>query len=63
MRASIGTAASYGCIRMPNEDVIDLFDRVVIDARGAATANPPLPELRQAGFQKSLARPLTSQSP
>ena len=28
MRASIGTAASYGCIRMFNEDVIDLFDRV-----------------------------------
>ncbi len=30
MRASIGTAASYGCIRMLNEDVIDLFDRVAI---------------------------------
>jgi hypothetical protein len=28
MRRSIGTAASYGCIRMLNEDVIDLFDRV-----------------------------------
>ncbi|HKN30147.1 MAG TPA: L,D-transpeptidase [Roseiarcus sp.] len=32
MRASIGTAASYGCIRMLNEDVIDLFDRVAIGA-------------------------------
>jgi lipoprotein-anchoring transpeptidase ErfK/SrfK len=30
MRRSIGTAASYGCIRMRNEDVIDLFDRVQI---------------------------------
>jgi lipoprotein-anchoring transpeptidase ErfK/SrfK len=30
MRASIGTAASYGCIRMLNEDVIDLFDRVAV---------------------------------
>jgi lipoprotein-anchoring transpeptidase ErfK/SrfK len=30
MRASIGTAASYGCIRMLNEDVVDLFDRVSI---------------------------------
>jgi lipoprotein-anchoring transpeptidase ErfK/SrfK len=30
MRRSIGTAASYGCIRMLNEDVIDLFDRVSI---------------------------------
>ncbi|PSC02953.1 hypothetical protein SLNSH_21455 [Alsobacter soli] len=30
MRASIGTAASYGCIRMYNEDVIDLFDRVAV---------------------------------
>ncbi len=28
MRRSIGTAASYGCIRMRNEDVIDLFNRV-----------------------------------
>lgn len=28
MRASIGTAASYGCIRMLNEDVVDLYDRV-----------------------------------
>ena len=28
MRASIGSAASYGCIRMYNEDVIDLFERV-----------------------------------
>lgn len=28
MRRSIGTAASYGCIRMRNEDVIDLYNRV-----------------------------------
>jgi len=28
MRASVGTAASYGCIRMLNEDVTDLFNRV-----------------------------------
>ena len=32
MRASIGTAASYGCIRMYNEDVIDLYDRVSVGA-------------------------------
>jgi lipoprotein-anchoring transpeptidase ErfK/SrfK len=25
---SIGTYASYGCIRMLNADIIDLFDRV-----------------------------------
>lgn len=30
MRSSIGTAASYGCIRMLNEDVVDLFDRVSV---------------------------------
>jgi lipoprotein-anchoring transpeptidase ErfK/SrfK len=30
MRASVGTAASYGCIRMRNEDVIDLYDRVSV---------------------------------
>jgi lipoprotein-anchoring transpeptidase ErfK/SrfK len=32
MRASIGTAASYGCIRMLNEDVVDLFDRISVGA-------------------------------
>jgi lipoprotein-anchoring transpeptidase ErfK/SrfK len=30
MRASVGTAASYGCIRMYHEDVIDLYDRVSV---------------------------------
>lgn len=29
-RESIGTRASYGCIRMYNEDVVELFDRVTI---------------------------------
>ncbi|MGL4637035.1 MAG: L,D-transpeptidase [Beijerinckiaceae bacterium] len=28
MRGSIGTAASYGCIRMLNEDIVHLFDQV-----------------------------------
>ena len=28
MRGSIGSAASFGCIRMLNEDILDLFDRV-----------------------------------
>ena len=28
MRKSVGTYASYGCIRMLNEDVVDLFARV-----------------------------------
>jgi lipoprotein-anchoring transpeptidase ErfK/SrfK len=30
MRHSIGTAASYGCIRMYNEDVLDLYRRVEV---------------------------------
>lgn len=30
MRRSVGTAASYGCIRMYNEDVMDLFRRVSV---------------------------------
>jgi lipoprotein-anchoring transpeptidase ErfK/SrfK len=30
MRKSVGSAASYGCIRMYNEDVVDLFDRVAV---------------------------------
>jgi lipoprotein-anchoring transpeptidase ErfK/SrfK len=36
MRESIGTAASYGCIRMYNEDVLDLFQRVRIGTRVVA---------------------------
>ena len=27
---SIGTYASYGCIRMYNQDIVDLFDRVTV---------------------------------
>jgi lipoprotein-anchoring transpeptidase ErfK/SrfK len=30
MRRSVGTAASYGCIRMYNEDVMDLYHRVEV---------------------------------
>jgi lipoprotein-anchoring transpeptidase ErfK/SrfK len=30
MRRSVGTAASYGCIRMYNEDVVDLYHRVYV---------------------------------
>ena len=30
MRRSIGSAASFGCIRMYNEDILDLFDRVSV---------------------------------
>jgi lipoprotein-anchoring transpeptidase ErfK/SrfK len=30
MRASVGTSASYGCIRMLNEDVKDLYSRVSV---------------------------------
>ena len=29
--SSIGTFASYGCIRMYNQDILDLFDRVSVD--------------------------------
>ena len=32
MRRSVGTAASYGCIRMYNEDVVDLYQRVSVGA-------------------------------
>lgn len=32
MRSSIGTSASYGCIRMLNEDVADLYERVEVGA-------------------------------
>lgn len=28
--SSIGTFASYGCIRMHNQDIVDLFDRVSV---------------------------------
>jgi lipoprotein-anchoring transpeptidase ErfK/SrfK len=36
MRRSVGTAASYGCIRMYNEDVVDLFHRVQVGTRVVA---------------------------
>jgi lipoprotein-anchoring transpeptidase ErfK/SrfK len=34
---SIGSFASYGCIRMRNEDVIDLFQRVRVGTRVVVT--------------------------
>lgn len=34
---SIGTYASYGCIRMFNEDIIDLFERVRVGTRVLVT--------------------------
>lgn len=37
MRASIGTAASFGCIRMLNEDIVDLFARVATGTPVLAT--------------------------
>ncbi|WP_424363490.1 L,D-transpeptidase [Methylocystis parvus] len=37
MRASIGSAASYGCIRMLNEDIVDLYDRVAVGATVVVT--------------------------
>jgi lipoprotein-anchoring transpeptidase ErfK/SrfK len=36
MRKSVGTAASYGCIRMYNEDVVDLYHRVEVGTRVVA---------------------------
>lgn len=34
---SIGTYASYGCIRMLNEDIIDLYDQVSVGTRVVVT--------------------------
>ena len=31
--SSIGTFASYGCIRMMNDDIVDLYDRVDVGTR------------------------------
>jgi lipoprotein-anchoring transpeptidase ErfK/SrfK len=36
MRRSVGSAASYGCIRMYNEDVLDLYRRVAVGTRVVA---------------------------
>ena len=35
--SSIGTFASYGCIRMLNEDVLDLYQRVSVGTREMVT--------------------------
>lgn len=37
MRRSVGTAASFGCFRMFNEDVIDLMSRVSVGTRVVVT--------------------------
>lgn len=37
MRRSIGTAASFGCFRMLNEDVVDLMNRVGVGAQVVVT--------------------------
>ena len=34
---SIGTFASYGCIRMYNQDIVDLFDRVTVGTEVVVT--------------------------
>ncbi len=38
MRRSIGSHASYGCVRMLNEDIEDLFERVRVGAPVTMTA-------------------------
>ncbi len=38
MRGSIGSAASAGCIRMLNEHVVDLFERVGVGTPVVAIA-------------------------
>jgi L,D-transpeptidase catalytic domain/Putative peptidoglycan binding domain len=35
--ASLGTAASHGCVRMSNDDVIDLYDRIEVGASIVST--------------------------
>ena len=35
--ASIGTFASYGCIRMLNEDIVDLYEQVQVGTRVVVT--------------------------
>lgn len=35
--SSIGTFASYGCIRMYNQDIVDLYDRVRVGTRVVVT--------------------------
>ena len=39
---SIGTAASSGCIRMINADVVDLYERIEVGARVVVTSKPIL---------------------
>lgn len=35
--SSVGTYASYGCIRMYNQDIVDLYDRVRVGTRVVVT--------------------------
>lgn len=52
--SSIGYARSDGCIRMLNDDVVDLFRRVKVGNRVLvlASAASPLTEWRPAGYQE-----------
>ena len=60
MRASIGTAASYGCIRMLNEDVADLYDRVSV---GSPVMMMPVSETRRSRFEIDPGRGLVHREP
>jgi hypothetical protein len=46
--ASIGKAVSSGCIRMLNQDIIDLYDRVPLGAEVVVLAGPETLPLDQA---------------
>lgn len=39
---SIGKAASNGCIRLLNQDIVDLYDRVALGAKVIVLKSPPL---------------------
>lgn len=52
---TIGTPASYGCIRMKSGDIIDLFDVVGTGAK-VRIANEPLPPVTPEGVPVAPAR-------
>lgn len=66
---SIGSNASSGCIRMINQDVIDLFERVpsgakviVLNADGSMPSGlklpPPAPKIKKAAVVVKVAKPV-----
>jgi hypothetical protein len=61
--ATIGKFVSSGCIRMTNEDVIDLFNRVNVGTKVVVLAKNAPPQARTRRLTPASARPIVPAPP